>query len=250
MRASRSFPRSFESIDAIFAFTAAAFAEQRLDTGLLPIVDLVVEELFTNMVKYGTRDAGSGDADVCIELAGVGGGVEVTLTERGARRFDVSRAPDVDVTLPIEQRRPGGLGLHLVRRMAESIVYAYSADTRQGRTTVRIAGREPAAAHPSLGETMLAIEYGRDGAVVMAGRLDAAQAGAAQTFLDDVQGQVTVDMSRLEYISSAGLGVLLKTQKRLLASAGKLRLTGVQPHLRDVFTYSGLDQLFEIDSAG
>jgi anti-anti-sigma factor len=57
-------------------------------------------------------------------------------------------------------------------------------------------------------------------------------------------------MSRLEYISSAGLGVLLKTQKRLMASAGKLRLSGVQPHLRDVFTYSGLDQIFEIDSAG
>jgi anti-anti-sigma factor len=97
---------------------------------------------------------------------------------------------------------------------------------------------------------MLAIEYGRDGEVVIAGRLDAAQAPTAQSFLDEVQGAVTVDMSRLEYISSAGLGVLLKTQKRLMASSGKLRLSGVQPHLRDVFTYSGLDQIFEIDSAG
>lgn len=96
---------------------------------------------------------------------------------------------------------------------------------------------------------MLAIEYGRDGAVVMAGRLDAAQAATAQSFLDNVQGTVTLDFSRLEYISSAGLGVLLKTQKRLLVSSGKLRLTGVQPHLRDVFTYSGLDQLFEIEPA-
>jgi anti-sigma B factor antagonist len=48
------------------------------------------------------------------------------------------------------------------------------------------------------------------------------------------------------YISSAGLGVLLKTHKRLLASSGKLRLTGVGPHLKDIFTYSGFDQLFEI----
>ena len=47
----------------------------------------------------------------------------------------------------------------------------------------------------------------------------------------------------------AGLGVLLKTQKRLLASAGKLRLVGLKPHLRDIFTYSGFDQLFEIESA-
>jgi anti-sigma B factor antagonist len=94
---------------------------------------------------------------------------------------------------------------------------------------------------------MLAIDFRQDGAVVLAGRLDAAQSAGAQAFLDKVQGTVTLDCSELEYISSAGLGVLLKTQKRLLASSGKLRLTGLKPHLRDIFTYSGFDQLFEIE---
>jgi anti-sigma B factor antagonist len=96
---------------------------------------------------------------------------------------------------------------------------------------------------------MLAIDFGQDGVVVMKGRLDAAQSPAAQSFLDKVQGTVTLDLSELEYISSAGLGVLLKTQKRLMASAGKLRLAGLKSHLRDIFTYSGFDQLFEIEPA-
>jgi anti-anti-sigma factor len=96
---------------------------------------------------------------------------------------------------------------------------------------------------------MLAIDQGPGGEVVIAGRLDAAQAPEAQLFLDKVEGTVTLDCSRLEYISSAGLGVLLKTQKRLLASAGKLRLSGLKPHLKDIFVYSGFDQLFEIDDA-
>ena len=96
---------------------------------------------------------------------------------------------------------------------------------------------------------MLAIENGPDGVVIMVGRLDAAQSPVAQTFLDRVQGTVTLDCSRLEYISSAGLGVLLKTQKRLLASSGKLRLSGVNRHLQDIFGYSGFDQLFEIEPA-
>jgi anti-sigma B factor antagonist len=96
---------------------------------------------------------------------------------------------------------------------------------------------------------MLVIEFGPDGAVVVAGRLDAAQAATAQAFLDGIQGSVTLDCAKLEYISSAGLGVLLKTQKRLLGVAGKLRLSGLRPHLRDVFVYSGFDQLFEIDPA-
>jgi len=96
---------------------------------------------------------------------------------------------------------------------------------------------------------MLAIESGPDGVVLITGRLDAAEAPRAQSFFDGVQGTVTVDCSRLEYISSAGLGVLLKTQKRLLGSGGKLRLTGVNSHLNDILGYSGFDQIFEIQRA-
>jgi anti-sigma B factor antagonist len=96
---------------------------------------------------------------------------------------------------------------------------------------------------------MLAITNGADGVVVISGRLDAAQSATAQAFLDKVPGPATLDCSRLEYISSAGLGVLLKTQKRMMASGGKLRLTGLSPHLRDVFQYSGFDRIFEIEPA-
>jgi anti-sigma B factor antagonist len=96
---------------------------------------------------------------------------------------------------------------------------------------------------------MLAIDFGAEGTVVVSGRLDAAQCPVAQSFLDGVDGTVTLDCAGLEYISSAGLGVLLKTQKRLKASSGKLRLVGVNPHLRDIFLYSGFDQIFEIEPA-
>jgi len=96
---------------------------------------------------------------------------------------------------------------------------------------------------------MFSIEHGVDGKFVVSGWLDAAQAAAAQTFLDGVDGTVTLECSGLEYISSAGLGVLLKTQKRLLAADGKLRLAGLKPHIVDIFTYSGFDQLFEIVAA-
>jgi anti-sigma B factor antagonist len=96
---------------------------------------------------------------------------------------------------------------------------------------------------------MLTIDFGPNGVVVIAGRLDAAQSPAAQAFLDQVKGTVMLDCSRLEYISSAGLGVLLKTQKRLMGSAGKLRLSGVNRHLQDILVYSGFDKIFEIEPA-
>ncbi len=97
---------------------------------------------------------------------------------------------------------------------------------------------------------MLTIDAKGAGLLVIAGRFDAAQCGPAEAALDRVEGVVTLDCTRLEYISSAGLGVLLKTQKRLLPAAGKLRLTGVNRHLRDVFMYSGFDQIIEIEPAG
>ena len=97
---------------------------------------------------------------------------------------------------------------------------------------------------------MLAIDFGAGGVVVIAGpagcRAGAGRPGVPRRAR---KGTVTLDCSGLEYISSAGLGVLLKTQKRLLAVSGKLRLTGVNRHLQDIFRYSGFDQIFEIEPA-
>jgi anti-sigma B factor antagonist len=160
----------------------------------------------------------------------------------------VTRTPEVDVSLPIQQRAAGGLGLHLIKKMVDFIEYQYLEESRTSRITFRASAKDRR--RKPRDKTMLAIEFGSNGQVVMmAGRLDAAQCAAAQGFLDKVQGPVTLDCSRLEYISSAGLGVLLKTQKRLMASSGGLRLAGVNRHLRDIFQYSGFDQIFEIEAA-
>jgi anti-sigma regulatory factor (Ser/Thr protein kinase) len=134
--AHRSFERSFESIQEIFAFTSEVFARHRIDPGLLPAVDLTLEELFTNMVKYSNMT----DAAVRVDIAAIEGGVEVTLTDYGVEPFDVTRSPDVDITLPIEQRKPGGLGLHLIRRLVDSVEYEYLQESRQSRIRFRKTG--------------------------------------------------------------------------------------------------------------
>jgi anti-sigma B factor antagonist len=94
---------------------------------------------------------------------------------------------------------------------------------------------------------MLQISLDKAGAVVMEGRLDAAQAPRAQEFLDRIDGRCVVDMRDLQYISSAGLGVLLRTHKRMMDAGGGLKLVNVNRHINDIFTYSGFDRLFEIE---
>jgi phosphoserine phosphatase len=136
----RSFRRSFEALPDIVAFTSGFFAQEQLDPSLLSAVDFAVEELFTNMVKYSATST----ADVRIDLTAVENGVEVTLTDYDVEPFDVTRAPDVDVTLPIEQRQPGGLGLHLIRRLVDAVEYQYSPETRQSRIRLRKTGAKRA----------------------------------------------------------------------------------------------------------
>ena len=96
---------------------------------------------------------------------------------------------------------------------------------------------------------MFQIDFGDEAVVVVKGRLDAAQAPRAQEFLDQVSGECVLDMAGLEYISSAGLGVLLRTHKRMMGEGQGLKLTNVNSHINDIFTYSGFDKLFDIEPA-
>jgi anti-sigma B factor antagonist len=86
-----------------------------------------------------------------------------------------------------------------------------------------------------------------DDAVKLRGRLDASQADLALEQLRAYSGSLTADFSELEYISSAGLGVIVATYKRLAESGHTLRLMNLQPKIRNLFHYSGLDQVLLIE---
>lgn len=97
---------------------------------------------------------------------------------------------------------------------------------------------------------MFEIGISGEDTVLLEGRLDAAQAVKAQEFLDQVGVECVLDLAKLQYISSAGLGVLLRTHKRLMCSGSGIKLINVNHHIHDIFRYSGFDKLFEIVPAG
>lgn len=78
------------------------------------------------------------------------------------------------------------------------------------------------------------------------GWFDASQVEKAQTVFDKLDFSIVVNFKDLEYISSAGLGVLLKTQRRLKGKGHGLRLINMNKHISDVFRYAGFDKIFEI----
>ena len=94
---------------------------------------------------------------------------------------------------------------------------------------------------------MFDIKISEDGTVFLEGRLDASQAEKARSALNTLDRSVIVDFSGLDYISSAGLGVLLGLRQRLDAAGHNIKLIKMNRHVRDVFRYAGMDQLFEIE---
>jgi len=94
---------------------------------------------------------------------------------------------------------------------------------------------------------MLDITRNENGDIILSGRFDASQVEKAKGIFASVNGSTKIDFEKLEYISSAGLGVLLMTQKRLTALQHRLTLTRMNSHIREVFKYAGFDTIFDIE---
>ena len=83
----------------------------------------------------------------------------------------------------------------------------------------------------------------------MTGRLDATQCEAALEFLNALSTPRVIDLAGLEYIASAGLRVLLVTQKRVRGSGSGLVLVNVRATIHDIFRYTGFDRIIEMTRA-
>ena len=94
---------------------------------------------------------------------------------------------------------------------------------------------------------MLDISRGDDGSVRLRGRLDAVQAEKQAKVFAAFTGQCVLDCRELDYISSAGLGLLFGTHKKLMGSGGGLRLINLKPHIRELFAIAHFDSIFQLD---
>lgn len=129
----RRFPRIVGSLEDIVSYVHEFLGERGIDLDHVHNADLVIEELFTNMVKYG-----GGESDIAIGLEADPERLTIELRDFGVEEWNVTQSPPVDVDAPLEQRRPGGLGLHLVKRIAEDFRYAYRDRTSIVTVTTRL----------------------------------------------------------------------------------------------------------------
>jgi len=83
-------------------------------------LNVVLDELISNIVKYGYTDDAA--HDIHVKLSATDSLVEIGIEDDG-KAFDPFAAPEPDLSLPLEQRPVGGLGLHFVRKLMDDIKY-------------------------------------------------------------------------------------------------------------------------------
>jgi len=136
----RRFPRRISAIDDIHDFVERTVAALDLEPTNAHWVEFVVQELFTNMVKYSRE----GTKDIAVGIGRRDDRVVIRITDAGVEAFDPTKAPEVDLEHWVTQDRVGGLGIHLVKQIADTITYEYEDRTSVVTVTRRVESRSAA----------------------------------------------------------------------------------------------------------
>jgi serine/threonine-protein kinase RsbW len=125
----KKFARTIGALGDIYQFAEDVFASGDVQNEVRFPVHLALEELYVNMVEYYPDN----DNDILLDVAATDGKVTVTMTDFDVDPFDVSAPRNIDTDLPLGERVPGGLGLHLVQQMVDNLEYEY----RDRQSTIR-----------------------------------------------------------------------------------------------------------------
>jgi anti-sigma regulatory factor (Ser/Thr protein kinase) len=114
-------------VDAVESFGTHA----GLSADLTYRLTLSLDEIVSNVIRHGYSD--TNDHVVEVRLS-VHDGVVTSVIEDDGHPYDPRESPEPDLSMPVEQRGPGGLGIFLVKQMMDSIDYA----RRDGRNILTV----------------------------------------------------------------------------------------------------------------
>lgn len=126
----KAFTRDLDALGDVFEFIDSFVASHTLDPPVQFALNLAIEELFTNMVRHNEE----GSDDIAIHFEKEGSQVVVTMMDFDSTPYDLTEHGAVDINAPLEERKVGGLGIHLVKRMMDEVYYEY----KDGQTKIKL----------------------------------------------------------------------------------------------------------------
>jgi anti-sigma regulatory factor (Ser/Thr protein kinase) len=109
-----------KEVSGLMAQVEAVLAEKRVSDRAMYKVNLVLEEILTNIIKYAYQD--DRPHEIFVQIHVDENAIRIHVQDDGTE-FDPQKIPEPDLELPIEEMKVGGLGLHLIRANVETIDY-------------------------------------------------------------------------------------------------------------------------------
>jgi sigma-B regulation protein RsbU (phosphoserine phosphatase) len=176
-------------------------------SGPVQKVCIVLDELLNNIISYGFDDDES--HEISVDVAVYPDHLLIEVSDDGIP-FNPFDRIGPDVTLSVEEREIGGLGVLLVTEMMDE--YHYQRHKNKNSVTMTSPEAE----------------------------------SAINTLIETGARKVLINFAALEYISSAGLRVLLATAKKLKASGGDLKICSLNDTVQEVFDISGFSSILTV----
>lgn len=109
-------------LDAVFDEVHDFANQANLPEGLVFQIKLILEELALNVINYGNK---GGTEPIEIGLSAKGETIVLQISDVGQPFDPMKDAPAPDLTLSLEERPIGGLGLYLVKTMVDEMHYRW-----------------------------------------------------------------------------------------------------------------------------
>ncbi len=94
---------------------------------------------------------------------------------------------------------------------------------------------------------MFEIWQDESGVIYLKGMFVAGHSQKAEEILDGISQSTVLDFRDLRYISSSGLGLLIRVQRRLDATKDKIKIINSSDHIRELFAVTRFDLIFDIE---
>jgi serine/threonine-protein kinase RsbW len=242
-----------ENVSVICDFVVERAREAGLDARAIHHCYLAVDEACTNIIEHGYGP----DCYQCtIEVLCQYDDSAMTITiVDDSPSFDPLIHTDPDPNTPLNQRGEGGWGIFFIKKLMDSVTYSYEGSRnrlvmvkQRGKSAPTHEVREGAAPMP-IG---IADLTGNVWQITPNGRLDELHAEHLTDVLNEQLAAghrwLIINMSEVEFLSSAGLKALVSAWQRVRDQKGELALAAVRPRVGEVLEMIGLDMVFKIST--
>jgi anti-anti-sigma factor len=233
----------FSSIPMITQFVAESAEAALLDDDAIAHCQLAVDEACTNVIEHAYEH----DPELTFEVICTiePGTLTIKVLDEG-KEFDPTAAPPPQFSDNLDDIRPGGVGIHLIKKLMDDVRYEY-VDDRNSLTMVKTSANQP----PVDSTSDISQRTERDVVVVTPkGQVDSMVATSLDELLSNIikggAKRILIDMHELTYISSKGLKALVSGWRAARDSGGELALCAITPRVRNIVDMIGLNQVFSV----